>query len=107
MSYWPKVKIWNDTTGLTTPTHISLDGNQLKGVHSIEYRADIDSIPTITLELYCLLDSGIDLDNADLRLKFHPSTIEEAVYILDKEFGIDHKDDFKNFVKQRYGVDIE
>lgn len=107
MSYWPKVKIWNDTTGLATPTHVSIDGNQLKGVRSIEYRADIDGLPTITLELYSLMNSGIDIDNVELRLKFHPQTIDEAIYVLEKEFGLDRSAQLKEFLKHQYGVDIE
>ena len=107
MSYFPKVKIWNDNTGLMVPTHVSIDGQKLRGVRSIEYRSDVDSIPTVTLEINSLLDSGIDLDNVELRLKFHPSTFEEAVYIIDKEFGLTPRNDLKDFMKQRYGVDID
>lgn len=107
MSYYPKVKIWNDKTGLMVPTHVSIDGQELRGVRSAEYRYDVNSVPTVTLELYSLLDSGIDLDNVELVLKFHPSTFEEAVYIIDKEFGLPPKNELKGFLKERYGVDID
>lgn len=79
-SIFPKVKIWSES-GLPV-THVSINGQTVKGVVGIQYDAEVDSIPRVTLELNSLDGSGIDVNNAELMLKFHPTTVHEAMTVL-------------------------
>lgn len=82
MSIFPRVRIYNESEGSPIPTHVSIDGKIIKGVQSIHYDMETDSIPRVTLELVSLMDSGIDIHNPELVIKFHPQTVHEAMEIL-------------------------
>ena len=82
MSIFPRVRIFNEHDDKPFPTHVEIDGKRIKGVESIHYDAYVNEIPRVTLELYSLMDSGIDIRNPELMIKFHPQTIMEAMEVL-------------------------
>ena len=82
MGAMAKIRIFNDHDGDIVPTHVEINGVEIKGVRRIKYDASADEIPKVTLELYSLMDSGIDVDNAELCIKFHPQTVSEAMQVL-------------------------
>lgn len=89
MKAFSNIHIFNDS-GRPIPTYVSIDGKDIHGVVGIDYHADTDSIPRVVLEINSINDSGIDINNAELMIKFHPETVVEAVEIL-----------------QRYGIEID
>lgn len=82
MAYFSRIRIYNEDVGKQYPTHVEIDGKRINGVTSIQYDASVDSVPRVTLELNSLMESGIDIDNAELRIKFHPKTVHEAMVVL-------------------------
>lgn len=50
MSVYPKIRVKTDLTR----TEIFINGNQINGVRAITFSADVDSIPTVLLELNAL-----------------------------------------------------
>lgn len=82
MSLYPRVHIYNDSKDNIRPTHVEINGKLIKGVRSIRYDSAVDRIPTLTLELVSLMDSGIDINSPEITIKVHPQTLREALNIL-------------------------
>lgn len=82
MSNFARVQIYNESGDKPYPTHVKIDGKLIKGVVSIHYDVDVESVPRVTLELDSLMDSGIDVHNPELMIKFHPQTVHEAMTVL-------------------------
>lgn len=82
MSIFTRVQIYNESGDKPFPTHIKIDGKLVKGVRGIDYHCGVGEVPTVTLELTSLMDSGIDIYNPDIVIKFHPQTIHEAMMVL-------------------------
>lgn len=76
----PNIRIWSEDGRSTT--HIEIDGKPVKGVTGISYHAAVHDVPKVTVELVSLEDSGIDISNANLEIKFHPQTVHEAMMVL-------------------------
>lgn len=76
-----KVKVFNNN-GNIIPTHVEIDGKPLR-CRSIDYHADHESFPMFVFEVSALSD--IEVNHADIRFKFHPWTVVEAVKILRHE----------------------
>lgn len=89
MNGFSNIRILNEPDKLIT-TYVYIDGKPIHGVVGIDYHAEVGAIPKVTLEMNPILDSGIDINNAELMIKFHPETVVEAVEIL-----------------QRYGIEID
>lgn len=82
MSTFPRVRIFNESDDKPFPTHIEIDGKRINGVQSIRYSYDVDEVPIVDIEVASLMDSGIDVYNPELRIKFHPQTVHEAMAVL-------------------------
>ena len=78
-------KVRNDS-GTTIPTKVSINGLDVR-CRSIDYHADIESVPTCTVELAALGD--IEVNHADIRFSFTPHTVTDAVKILRHELSQD------------------
>lgn len=72
------VKILN-RSGSRNPTLVTIDGTPLHCI-SIDYHADAESIPVITFRVGALAD--IEVNNADLKFRFTPETVTDAVKVL-------------------------
>lgn len=68
--------------GEYNPTHVEIDGKEVGGVTSVDYHVANGELPTVNLELVSLENSGIDISNAELCIKFHPQTVHEAMIVL-------------------------
>lgn len=88
-----KVKVFNNN-GNIIPTHVEIDGKPLR-CRSIDYHAEVDCIPTFTFEVLALPD--IEVNHADIRFKFHPWTVVEAVKILRHELML-HGEVYEGFL---------
>lgn len=88
------VKVFNNN-GNIIPTHVEIDGKPLR-CRSIDYHAEVDYIPTFTFEILALAD--IEVNHADIRFKFHPETVVEAVKILRHEL-MQHGDVYNGFAR--------
>ena len=75
------VKVFNNN-GSVIPTHVEIDGKPLR-CRSIDYHADHESFPMFVFEVSALSD--IEVNHADIRFKFHPYTVVEAVKIIRHE----------------------
>lgn len=75
------VKVFNNN-GKIIPTHVEIDGKPLR-CRSIDYHADHESFPMFVFEVSALSD--IEVNHADIRFKFHPETVTDAVKILRHE----------------------
>lgn len=76
------VKVFNNN-GNIAPTHVEIDGKHLRHCRAIDYHAEVDYIPTFTFEISSLAD--IEVNHAEIRFKFHPETVTDAVKILRHE----------------------
>lgn len=81
VSHMHTVKVFNNN-GSVIPTHVEIDGKPLR-CRSIDYHAEADCIPTFAFEVFALSD--IEVNHADIRFKFHPETVTDAVKILRHE----------------------
>lgn len=77
-------KVRNDS-GTTIPTKVSINGIDVR-CRSIDYHADIESVPTCTVELLTLGD--IEVNHADILFRFTPDTVENAIKILRHELMV-------------------
>ena len=75
------VKVFNDT-GKVIPTNIEIDG-KLIGCRSIDYHADLESVPGFTFEIEAITD--IEVNHAGIQFRFDPQTVVDAVKILRHE----------------------
>lgn len=73
------VKIRNDSGKVIPTTYISIDGVPIR-CRSVDYHADVDSVPEFTLGLAALTD--IEVNDADIRFRFTPETVTDAVKVL-------------------------
>lgn len=78
-------KVRNDS-GTAIPTKVSINGLNVR-CRAIDYHADIESVPTCTVELVALGD--IEVNHAAIRFSFTPHTITDAVKILRHELSQD------------------
>ena len=88
-----KVKVFNNN-GNIIPTHVEIDGKPLR-CRSIDYHAEVDCIPAFTFEVFAMSD--IEANHADIRFKFHPETVTDAVKILRHEL-MQHGDTYNGFI---------
>ena len=51
MRFYPEIRL---KTNGTTVTDITINGHKINGVRSVTFSADVDSIPTVLLELNAL-----------------------------------------------------
>lgn len=51
MRFYPEIRL---KTNRTTVTDITINGHKINGVRAITFSADVDSIPTVLLELNAL-----------------------------------------------------
>lgn len=51
MNFYPEIRL---KTNGTTVTDITINGHKINGVRSVTFSADVDSIPTVLLELNAL-----------------------------------------------------
>ena len=51
MRFYPEIRL---KTNRTTVTDITINGHKINGVRSVTFSADVDSIPTVLLELNAL-----------------------------------------------------
>lgn len=79
------VKVFNNN-GEIKPTHVAIDGKPLR-CRSIDYHVDIDTVPTFTFEVMALSD--IEVNHSDVRFRFAPHTVTDAVKILRHEMMCD------------------
>ena len=79
---FPRIRIFNDPGGSMYPTHVEIDGKRIKGVRGVKFSASVGEIPTVELDLVSLMDSGIEIENPELRISFTSQTIHEAMLIL-------------------------
>lgn len=64
-------------------TKVLINGEPINGVRSIHYDCKCGTeIPVVEIELAALDGSGLDISNAELRIKFHPQTVHEAMAVL-------------------------
>lgn len=87
------VKVFN-SNGSAITTHIEIDGKPLR-CRSIDYHDEPDYIPTFTFELMALSD--IEVNHADIRFKFYPESVVDAVKVLRSEL-MQHGDVYNGFV---------
>ena len=87
------VKVFNNN-GNIIPTHVEIDGKPLR-CRAIDHHAEVDCIPTFTFEVLALSD--IEVNHADIRFKFHPETVVEAVKILRHELML-HGEIYEGFL---------
>lgn len=88
------VKVFNDS-GKVIPTYVEIDGKPMP-CRLIDYHADHESIPMFVFEVSALSD--IEVNHADIRFKFHPKTVVEAVKILRHEL-MQHGDVYNGFAR--------
>lgn len=79
------VKVFNNS-GKIIPTHVEIDGKPLR-CRSIDYHVDIDTVPTFTLGVAALSD--VEVNHSDIRFRFAPQTVTDAVKILRHELTYD------------------
>lgn len=77
----PRVKVINPTEGWLG-TEYYIDGKKIKNVKSVDFRVAVDEIPHFTFETIGLPD--IDM-SGDIRFKFTPETVQQAVIVLRNE----------------------
>lgn len=77
----PRVKVINPTEGWLG-TEYYIDGKKIKNVKSVDFRVAVDEIPHFTFETIDLPD--IDM-SGDIRFKFTPETVQQAVIVLRNE----------------------
>ena len=87
------VKVFNNN-GSVIPTHVEIDGKPLR-CRSIDYHADHESFPMFVFEVSALSD--IEVNHADIRFKFHPYTVVEAVKIIRHELML-HGEVYEGFL---------
>lgn len=76
-----KVKIFNNN-GKIVPPKIEIDDKPLMA-YSVDYHADISSVPVFCFEIASLAD--IEVNHANIMFRLHPETVEEAAAVLRKE----------------------
>ena len=74
-------KVRNDS-GTAIPTKVSINGLDVR-CRSIDYHADVESVPICSVELVALGD--IEVVHAAIRFSFTPHTVTDAVKILRHE----------------------
>lgn len=72
-----KVKIQSTENSYTK---IFLGDSELKRVRSVEFNQSVDMAPTFTFETLGL--PNIEIDNPDIRFRFTPETVTDAVKVL-------------------------
>lgn len=79
---FPKIRIFNEPGGNPIPTHVEIDGKRIKGVRGVNFHTAVGEIPTVELDLISMMDSGIEIENPELKISFTPQTIHEAMLVL-------------------------
>lgn len=77
----PRVKVVNPNEGWMG-TEYYIDDKKIERVKSVDFRVAVDEVPHFTFETMGL--PGIDM-SGDIRFKFTPGTIQQAVIILRNE----------------------
>ena len=78
----PRVKVVNPTESCRG-TACYIDGKQIYGVRSVDFRVAVDEVPQFTLETLGLPE--IDM-YGDIRFSFTPETVQQAAIVLQNEF---------------------
>lgn len=66
---------------------VFLGDKKLERVREVTFNQSVEMVPCFTFETIGLPD--IEIDNADIRFRFTPKTIEEAVKVLIHSFDTD------------------
>ena len=86
----PRVKVINQNEG-SIGTEYYIDGSQIHGVRSIDFRVAVDEIPAFTFETLGLPD--IDMTGS-VQFSFTPETVQQAAIVLKHEFETNKKSRF-------------
>lgn len=80
-----KVKI---ISGDSCRTHVFIGDKEISGITTgIQFEQYAGKVPTFTFETVGLPD--IEIDNADIRFRFTPETIEDAAKVIRHSFSSD------------------
>ena len=82
----PRVKVVNQTESCMG-TACYIDGKQIHGVRSVDFRVAVDEVPTFTFETLGLPE--IDMPGT-VQFSFTPETVQRAASILKHEFDESH-----------------
>ena len=83
----PSVKVVNPTESYVG-TVCCIDGKQIHGVRSVDFRIAVDEVPQFTLETLGLPD--IDMIG-NVQFSFTPETVQQAAVVLKREFETNEK----------------
>ncbi len=86
----PRVKVINQNEG-SIGTEYYIDGSQIHGVRSIDFRVAVDEIPAFTFETLGLPD--IDMTGS-VQFSFTPETVQQAAIVLKHDFETNEKSRF-------------
>lgn len=78
-----KIRSANDTIA----TMVFIGDNHIEGVTDISFEQSAMEIPRFTFEVYGY--PNIEIDNADIRFRFTPDTIEDATKVIRHSFCSD------------------
>lgn len=84
------VKVFNNN-GKIIPTEVKINKTSV-AVRSIDYHADLESVPVFTIDIPSLAD--IEVNHADIVFRFHPETVVDAIKVIQCELKND--DVFRN-----------
>lgn len=79
----PRVKVINPTES-RMGTACYIDGKQIRGVRSMDFRVSVDEVPQFTFETLGLPE--IDMAG-DIQFGFTPETVQQAMVILRNELS--------------------
>ena len=85
----PRVKVVNPNEGWMG-TEYYIDGKKIERVKSVDFRVAVDEVPHFTFETMGLPD--IDM-SGDIRFKFTPKTVQQAIIVLRNELMLSSLDD--------------
>lgn len=81
------VKIISDSS---YKTHAFIDDIEISNkATSIQFELNAGEVPTFTFETVGI--PGIEIDNADIRFRFTPETIEDAAKVICHSFSLDRE----------------
>ena len=78
----PRVKVVNSNESWMG-TACYIDGKQIHGVRSVDFRIAVDEVPQFTFETLGLPE--IDMAG-DIQFSFTPETVQQAAVVLQNEF---------------------
>ena len=89
----PRVKVVNLTESCMR-TACYIDGEQIHGVRSVDFRVAVDEVPQFTFETLGLPEIDIP---GNVQFSFTPETVRQAAVVLKHEFETNEKSRFALF----------